>query len=154
MNSKSLVLACLFVQTVTHASASWARDVCDDDGFRNVRDGQMRKWSEAGQDWIEFRTTRERLIERYGPGRALPQVAAQAARNAMFVEFDRAERRPEAHAVLDIRYMQSVAASCRGNEVFDFKVPWAGLNWSTGSFDPDALMPPVRAFLKQNGVID
>jgi hypothetical protein len=154
MNSKRLALACLLVQMVAHASASWARDVCDDDGFRPVRDGKIRKWSETGEDWIEFRTTREWLLERYGPGRPLPQVAAQAARNALFVELDRVEPRPDAHAALDIRDMQSVAASCRGNEVFDFKVPWTGLSWTTGQFDPDALMPPVRAFLKQNGVID
>ncbi|WP_233860299.1 hypothetical protein [Paraburkholderia sp. HD33-4] len=154
MNSKSLALACLLVQTVAHASATLGPDVCDDDGFRNVRDGQIRKWSDAGEDWIEFRTTRERLVERYGTEGALPQVAAHAARNAMFVELDRAERRPDADAVLDIRGMQSVATSCGGNEVFDFKLPWAGLSWSRGSFDPDSLMPPVRAFLKQNGVID
>ncbi|VXB36329.1 exported hypothetical protein [Burkholderia sp. 8Y] len=154
MNFKRLAPAYLLVQMIAHAPASWAFDVCDDDGFQTVRDGQIRKWSAAGEDWIEFRTTRERLIERYGSGRALPQVAAHAARNALFVEFDRAERRPDAHAALDIRDMQSVAASCHGNEVFDFKVPWSGLSWTTGQFDPDALMPPVKAFLKQNGVID
>jgi hypothetical protein len=155
MNSKWLLLACLLVQSVAGATASRASDACDDNGFRNVRDGQIRKWREAGEDWIEFRTTRERLIDRYGAGRALPQVAAQAARNALLVEFDRVERRPDAHASLDIRDMQSVAASCDGREVFDFKAPWSGLSWSTEqAFAPDSLMPPVRAFLKQNGVID
>ncbi|HEX7931694.1 MAG TPA: hypothetical protein VF573_01245 [Paraburkholderia sp.] len=155
MSSKRLVLACLLVQSVAHTSASWANDVCDDDGFHSVRDGQIRKWSEAGEDWIEFRTTRERLLERYGAGRPLPRAAAQAARNALFVEFDRVERRPDAHAALDIRDMQSVAAACGDKEVFDFKAPWSGLSWTTGQqFDPNALMPPVRAFLKQNGVID
>lgn len=154
MISKSLALTCLLVQTVAHASATWAPDLCDDDGFRNVPDGQIRKWSEVGEDWMEFRTTRERLIERYGSKGPLPQVAAHAARNAMFVEFNRAERRPNAEAVLDIRGMQSVATSCGRKEVFDFRLPWAGLSWSKGSFDPDSLMPPVRAFLKQNGVID
>jgi hypothetical protein len=152
--SKPVALLLLLAPVVVCASNVRSKDACDDEGFRNVRDGQIRKWNESGDDWLEFRTTPDRLLDRYGPGKALPVVAAQSARNAMYVEFDRLERRPAEDAVLDIRDMQSVAVSCDGQEVFDFKVPWSGLRWGARTLDPNTLMPPIREFLKENGVID
>ncbi|MFP3557227.1 hypothetical protein SB861_41970 [Paraburkholderia sp. SIMBA_049] len=153
-SSKRATLLLVFAPVLACASSAWAKSACDDEGFRDVRDGQVRKWTESGDVWLEFRTTRDRLLDRYGPGKALQQVAAQAARNAMYVEFDRVVRRTGEDAVLDIRDMQSVAVSCAGEEVFDFRAPWSGLRWGETTLDPNTLMPPIREFLKENGVID
>lgn len=107
--------------------------------------------------WIEFRTSAAELRDRFTPD-AVParQVTAeQAARNAIYAAFARIVRPPTTDTSLEIRGMQSVAASCGGVEEFDFEVPLSGLHWqSTSKQSNDDMLPPIRQFLRDNGVID
>jgi hypothetical protein len=138
-------------------SNSKAADICNERGFESVPDGQLRVENDATGQRIEFRTSADKLSGRYGSGEisALPAIAGQAARDAIYAEFARVSRPPTDGASLQIRGMQSVAAICDGVKVFDFQVPLSGLQWRTArEQSDDEMLPPIRQFLRDNGFIE
>ncbi|WP_158905905.1 hypothetical protein [Burkholderia sp. L27(2015)] len=151
--SVALTSALLFAGT----SNSKAADICNESGFDTVPAGQIRIGNELKGKSVEFRTTASELSRGYGPEATSTQsvIAEQAARDAIFRAFARVVRPPTAAASLEISGLQSVAAICDGENVFDFRVPMSGLHWRTAPAETGPeLLPPIRRFLRDNGVID
>lgn len=152
---KSVALASTLL--IVAAANSTAADICDESGFASVPTGQIRISDESSGEWIEFRTSASILQDRYGHETSATEavLARQAARDAIYRAFARIVRPPAAAAPLDMSGLQSVVAVCDGENIFDFRVPLSGLKWRS---EPEgaapAMLPPIRKFLRDNGVID
>ncbi|MGF7131504.1 hypothetical protein P3T40_002986 [Paraburkholderia sp. EB58] len=152
---KSVALtSVLFIAGTAHSRAA---DICDERGFARVPAGQIRVNKESTGEWIEFRTGTRALRDGYAPETASTEaaIARQAARDAIYSAYARIVRPPTAAAPLEFHGLQSTVTLCDGENTFDFRVPLSGLTWRTGSEeDGPEMLPPIKNFLRDNGVID
>jgi hypothetical protein len=152
---KSVALtSVLFFAGTAHSRAA---DICNEKGFESVPAGQIRVSNESTGEWIEFRTSTSELRDGYAPETASTEavIARQAARDAIYSAYARIVRPPTVTAPLEFHGLQSTATLCDGENTFDFRVPLSGLAWRTGSEeDGPEMLPPIKKFLRDNGVID